>query len=143
MMFIAEKVQAFPEILEKSQVPAMKKKKTATLTDIVKEYCADFHSYNTSHCNNLVLPTNRLARTNSEEIKLYNALPDESFSELPIISVRMQVVKICTLFCSHCHQCKVPHLFVVPKMFFSSIQLVNRCLKWKKNMWRDIEAMHV
>lgn len=42
MMFIAEKVQAFPEILEKSQVPAMKKKKTAALTDIIKEYVTLF-----------------------------------------------------------------------------------------------------
>lgn len=35
MMFIAGKVQAFPEILEKSQIPSMKKKKTAALTEIV------------------------------------------------------------------------------------------------------------
>ncbi|CAH2013145.1 unnamed protein product, partial [Acanthoscelides obtectus] len=39
--------------------------------------CADFHSYKTRHCYNLVLPTNRLGRTNSEDIKLYNVLPDE------------------------------------------------------------------
>lgn len=42
MMFIAERVQAFPEILEKSQVPAMKKKKSAVLTEIVKEYVSLF-----------------------------------------------------------------------------------------------------
>ncbi|CAH1985822.1 unnamed protein product [Acanthoscelides obtectus] len=39
--------------------------------------CSDFYSYNTRNCNKLVLPTNRLARTNSEEIKIYNGLPDE------------------------------------------------------------------
>lgn len=42
MMFIAERVQAYPAILEKSQVPAMKKKKTAALTEIVKEYVTLF-----------------------------------------------------------------------------------------------------
>lgn len=42
MMFIAERVHAFPEILEKSQVPAMKKKKSAALTEIVKEYVSLF-----------------------------------------------------------------------------------------------------
>lgn len=42
MMFIAEKIQAFPQILEKSQVPAMKQKKTAALTEIVKEYVTLF-----------------------------------------------------------------------------------------------------
>ncbi|CAH1972323.1 unnamed protein product [Acanthoscelides obtectus] len=45
---------------------------------LYNDHCADFHSYNTTHCNNLVLPTNRLGRTNSEDIKLYNALPDEA-----------------------------------------------------------------
>ncbi|CAH1114631.1 unnamed protein product [Psylliodes chrysocephalus] len=42
MMFIAERVVAFPEILEKSQIPAMKTKKTAALTQIVKEYVTLF-----------------------------------------------------------------------------------------------------
>ncbi|XP_025829559.1 uncharacterized protein LOC112904234 [Agrilus planipennis] len=42
MMFIAERVKAFPEILEKSQVPAIKRKKTAALTQIVKEYVTLF-----------------------------------------------------------------------------------------------------
>lgn len=42
MMFIAERVETYPEILEKSQVPAMKKKKSAALTAIVKEYVTLF-----------------------------------------------------------------------------------------------------
>ncbi|KAK9687981.1 hypothetical protein QE152_g35878 [Popillia japonica] len=42
MMFIAERVQGFPAILEKSQIAAMKQKKTAALTEIVKEYVTLF-----------------------------------------------------------------------------------------------------
>lgn len=42
MMFIAERVHAFLTILEKSQVLAMKQKRTAALTKIVKEYVTHF-----------------------------------------------------------------------------------------------------
>ncbi|KAK9712855.1 hypothetical protein QE152_g24676 [Popillia japonica] len=42
MMFIAERVQEFPAILAKSQIAAMKQKKTAALTEIVKEYVTLF-----------------------------------------------------------------------------------------------------
>jgi hypothetical protein len=42
LMFIAEKVRAHPENLEKSQVPAMKKKKTTVLTKIVQQYVTLF-----------------------------------------------------------------------------------------------------
>lgn len=42
MTFIAEKVCAHPEILEKSQVPSMKIKKTTALTTIVEEYAKLF-----------------------------------------------------------------------------------------------------
>lgn len=42
MMFIVERVQTFLEILEKSQIHPMKKKKTVELTEIVREYTTLF-----------------------------------------------------------------------------------------------------